>query len=371
MSRIRELHEQAMDLAEQAAIALRNEAPDQARSLFRRAFDLEAEAAHLLRGRVKDEPTRSVLYRSAASLALDCGESREAEQLITAALSGEPPDAIADELRDLLERVYFERHLQLRGVSLAPEEVQLSIAGRSVGFGIAESDAFIGRVETFGKLVYRTGERRMNMPYRDRGDPPPIIKEALEVYVSVPRAASFAVSMKIGRPHGQRTLGLDPSDVIDDIVQGSELLDKNNEDEVKRRIPNVAYFRNFKALVRQLAPTGDDVTVVGLTVLRNGKEKRVTLTRRRDSISLAPEVPRSVTGPQRVEVRGKLLYADKIHDQASKIKVVDSAGKPHLIVVPEGMMSDIVRPLWEDEVIVIGTQNGDTISLEDITKARK
>ena len=31
----------------------------------------------------------------------------EAERLIAAALSGDPPDEIAEELRDLLEQVYF------------------------------------------------------------------------------------------------------------------------------------------------------------------------------------------------------------------------------------------------------------------------
>jgi hypothetical protein len=34
---------------------------------------------------------------------------REAERLIAVALSGDPPDEIAEELRDLLEQVYFDR----------------------------------------------------------------------------------------------------------------------------------------------------------------------------------------------------------------------------------------------------------------------
>jgi hypothetical protein len=48
------------------------------------------------------------LHRSAAALALECGVLREAERLIAAALSGDPPNEIAEELRDLLEQVYFE-----------------------------------------------------------------------------------------------------------------------------------------------------------------------------------------------------------------------------------------------------------------------
>ena len=48
------------------------------------------------------EPTQPVPFRSAATLALDCGELCEAERLLAAALSGDPPAEIADELRDVL-----------------------------------------------------------------------------------------------------------------------------------------------------------------------------------------------------------------------------------------------------------------------------
>jgi hypothetical protein len=54
---------------------------------------------------IDEEPTRSVLHRSAASLAIKCGEYEEAERLIATALNGKPPDDIAAELRDLLKVV--------------------------------------------------------------------------------------------------------------------------------------------------------------------------------------------------------------------------------------------------------------------------
>ena len=41
------------------------------------------------------EPIRSVLHRSAAMLAVECSQLREAERLIGRALSGNPPDDIA------------------------------------------------------------------------------------------------------------------------------------------------------------------------------------------------------------------------------------------------------------------------------------
>jgi hypothetical protein len=67
-------------------------------------------AANLVAEQLDFEPTRSVLHRSAASLAVECLQLREAERLIGQALAGNPPPDIADELRDLLlDAVYSQR----------------------------------------------------------------------------------------------------------------------------------------------------------------------------------------------------------------------------------------------------------------------
>jgi len=108
MSSIQDFHRQAMDLAEMAFTAKLRGNLQQASELFRQAFEYQRKAAELVANAIDAEPTRSVLHRSAASLAIDCGEFREAERLIAIALSGNPPDEIADELRDLLEQVYAD-----------------------------------------------------------------------------------------------------------------------------------------------------------------------------------------------------------------------------------------------------------------------
>ena len=102
MHSFNEIHQQAMDLAEQAFAARRREDLDAARSLAYDAYLLETQAA----GLSQTEPSRSVLYRSAATLALDCGEYREAERLVATALAGSPPATIAYELRELLDAIY-------------------------------------------------------------------------------------------------------------------------------------------------------------------------------------------------------------------------------------------------------------------------
>jgi len=55
---------------------------NEAAVLYKAAFDFERQAARALTEKLDAEPTRSILHRSAATLALDCGQHREAEVLI-------------------------------------------------------------------------------------------------------------------------------------------------------------------------------------------------------------------------------------------------------------------------------------------------
>jgi phage shock protein A len=107
MKQFQNLHHEAMRLVDEAETARRQGNAQLARERLHQAFDHERQAADLVNCDFSLEPTRSVLHRSAASLALECGALRDAERLIAAALSGEPPAEIAEELRDLLEQVYF------------------------------------------------------------------------------------------------------------------------------------------------------------------------------------------------------------------------------------------------------------------------
>jgi tetratricopeptide (TPR) repeat protein len=107
---IKELHRKAMELADMADIAKRQGHKDKAMKLYDEAYMLERDAALLAEKDKVGEPCISVLYRSAASLALNCMKYREAEKLIATALSGEPPAEIADELRSLMDNINFYRN---------------------------------------------------------------------------------------------------------------------------------------------------------------------------------------------------------------------------------------------------------------------
>lgn len=158
MSRINDLHARAMEHAEQALMARMRGEAELAVELSRKALRCEVAAIDELRE--YSEPTYSVLRRSAGTLALDCNDFRTAERLAAEALAKDPPADIARELRDLLEQVHFHRHLELRGVELSDDELQMSLAGPAVSTGLVDSSEFLGRVGHSASLIRRIAERK-------------------------------------------------------------------------------------------------------------------------------------------------------------------------------------------------------------------
>lgn len=74
MKSVRELHDKAMELAQLALVAYQNRDFDKAENLAYQAYENEIQAADLVPEGQSSEPTRSILYRSAASLARQCKE---------------------------------------------------------------------------------------------------------------------------------------------------------------------------------------------------------------------------------------------------------------------------------------------------------
>jgi len=367
MNEIQTLHDAAMELADQAFLARLQSAPEKAVDLMRRAFEKEREAANRVSMDYSLEPTRSVLHRSAAALALQVNEARQAEKLIAAGLSGEPPEEIAEELRSLLEQAHFQRHLSLRGLVLAPNEFQFSLMGAAVGPGIAESEEFVGRVQSVEKLVYRTAERKAGRRFREAGRRDSKLKKEIKLYVSMPRAASFAVSFKIGERTQPNLPGMGfGAEIVDDLFECLGLFGSSRTENLRGKIPDEGYYRNFIGLARTLAPDGVAIRAVGFTAVRGGQEVHVALSTPRAESPVAT----SAAGPEtrkRIHVRGTLKFADAMKEEGL-LKLVATNGVQHKIKVPCGMMSDIVRPLWDYEVEVVGFDTPRWIVMEDIHK---
>ena len=106
MTNLKEIHQTASFYMQAAIVAQAQGEIQESLHLFEQAFEAEKQAALLLLGTFDNEPTRSVLFRSAAVLALDCKKYAEAKKMIYLGLAGNPSQEIVDELTELYEQVH-------------------------------------------------------------------------------------------------------------------------------------------------------------------------------------------------------------------------------------------------------------------------
>lgn len=363
MTLANDLHNQSMRYADEAIFAQRYGDEEHARRLFAQALESELAAIEDFEDRNGIlEPSYSVLHRSAATLALNCGKLRDAERLAAKALAQEPHPEIAEELRDVMARATFHRHLELRGVELSSESVQMSLAGDEVGLGEADQQELWPRVRDALQLMRRIADRKQGKPFRETGRPP---KDAYRLFTSVPRAASCAITLRLATSQYELA-GMGGADaVIDEFVELIRLLDASKTDDVEKLIPDTAYFRNFMALGKRIAPDGERVRLVGFTTTREGAQRTAQFTRRATEILTTISAESKGAKPAQQELTGLLQFADATSGN-KKIRLVDAGKSSVAITVPEGMLDDIVRPMWGSYVRVVGIPKGRGLTLVDI-----
>lgn len=105
MTTVSEVHDEAMETAILAFNARNAGDIDAARTHAKRAMELEREAAGMVPDSEKSEPTRSILYLSAASLAYQAGDNDEATRLIDIGLSGNPSPRLKADFQWLKEMI--------------------------------------------------------------------------------------------------------------------------------------------------------------------------------------------------------------------------------------------------------------------------
>jgi Zn-dependent peptidase ImmA (M78 family) len=127
-------------------------------TFFRRALELETSAADSVSNRFELEPTRSVLHRGVASLALRVGDVETAKRYIAAAFEGNPPSAIRQELDEIHNQVMMREALTKR--SRKSSAIRTGTSQTLVKETINKYTAQIpidirGMVTAFGLALYR------------------------------------------------------------------------------------------------------------------------------------------------------------------------------------------------------------------------
>ncbi len=113
MVEVREIHRNAMNLYQESLVANFKGDYKKQMELVGNAFELEKEAALFYRHKTEKEPTRSVLFASAATMAWQCGKKKEMFNLVEMALDGNVPDEIRDELSQLLIKPAYHPFKQI------------------------------------------------------------------------------------------------------------------------------------------------------------------------------------------------------------------------------------------------------------------
>lgn len=361
----KQMHRSAMQYAQEALVARDSGDQVTAMNLFVRAFELEKNAALSFKDQYDHEPTRGILFRSAATLAMDCKELREAERMVAMGLAGNPREDIAEELRDLYENINLSRHLLLKGVELSEDEIQMSLSGKAVGFGITPSYEINNRLNKFEKLAYRTAERKLGIQFRTSGQVDKKVKDGFQPFYSVPRAASFAITIRLGQPESaqlslfQIDRIVTPGSVLDEVITGMRLINEGKEKELKKIINDDMYYQNFLSLTKGLAPDGDNVLQVGFTRISNGSKEYFGF--RKKSKFIHTDISTSEYS-QKIII-GVLKAAD---GTKNKIKIVENkTEKQHIVTVPEGL-NDIVSEYWNSQVIATISKKSGRFELDEI-----
>ena len=285
------LHDQAMALYSEALIAQQGGDMGSYLNLCQQALDFERDAALMLKDRYDAEPTRSVLFRSAASLALKCGQHALARQLATQGLSGNPPQHIRAELQEVLDQSGFKYHWELSGLKLSQNEFRLFLNGRGVYLGFVRSDLITARTDCLQAIYMNIYERKQGRPYKRREeiDEAELLKSALYEGGQI-EGADYGIVFRVAEPSSQNAAyETESSEVyLDEMLQCFEMLEKNDHQALREFIQDANYYTHFVHKAREIAPDGEDLSLVGFATIKKGVEQHVSFRRLKSEIRLYP-----------------------------------------------------------------------------------
>jgi len=109
----------------------------------------------------------------------------------------------------------------------------------------------VATVNVLETMLYRTAERLLGRTFREAGRKKKKLAEAFELYLSVPRGASFAVTLKLSQSNQPDLPGVDDSKsthTMKELLDNLELLNNGDIGAWRSKIPDAPYRRNFIAL---------------------------------------------------------------------------------------------------------------------------
>ena len=350
------LHEEAMERVDDADLARKRGEDAVYREHLRVAYELESKAARLIESE-ESEPTRSILHRSAASLAFRCGDYDAAERLFCRAMLGKPPEDMKDELREVYDYVRFSRQLAGNGVWLDEDQILLSLQGDLVGPSSLSPAPVFERIKVLERILQRTVSRLNSMSFT--ANVPKSISAQYKLFVAGLSDDSARIRLKIGRPLEPLLQGLGKfDDIFNGVLDHFALLGNAEYETLQQRLPEPAYYRNFVGLAKRIAPDGKSVSSVGLQARVGSGMRTITLDTNQSEMSSIPmpiddnvEQPLELKDEKR-EQDGVIKFANALSD--NQVKLVAENNTTWTITVPQGLMRDVVQEYFDESVRITG-----------------
>lgn len=345
MTTVRDLHTKAMELAQQAILARSQGNIPRSLDFASHACDLEEQAAKMIPLAPESEPTRSILFRSAASLAYQARDFLKAHRLVIEGLSGYPTAQTQQELSNLFDQVRFEQQLSERDAVIDSHSLELTLRGNAVGDGVIPYSEFVKRMERTKSLIDKTAQRLAHRTYQRSGRSPfvPLLE--------APRAGSFIITLRLETQDQQQLpLFFDASQVIDEVIAGIEFVNNGNEQALRDLTQSDAYYNHFLSMTQDMAPDGKKISFVAFT----SPNRSATLSKTQKEILITTKSEPSTTERELVplSIEGLLNFASSKTEQ-EVMGLTTRENIEYTIVVKEGM-DEYVRAYYKQFITVNG-----------------
>ncbi|MCY3833010.1 MAG: hypothetical protein OXG85_08325 [Chloroflexi bacterium] len=347
--RVNQLHREAMDLADESFVARLEKDKERYLHFTRLALEKAAAAADLMVDEEDIEPTRSVLHRSAATLAWRCEEYDRAKRLIYRALAGNPPAEIEFELNDLLGDI----KLALSSIYLNEKHLRLTLEGNDIAFGRAPAKLLVTRILSIEDMLYATA----NVP--------------IPLYYDAVGASSFFVDLTVSRESQQTLPGFDNFDeLVEPLIKSLDLLNRGRIDALEEKMANPRLFGDFVTAARKLAPDGDSISSVSLQASIAGSVQAITFERNQSELSeiRIPRVAKqefTIHATEKTVRRvGVLQLADGREESVCELKTEGDG--TWVIEVGDEIIHEVLGSFWKKRVEVEGQRMRRARSLKRI-----
>ena len=347
-----------MEFADESFVARLEKDRERYVHFTRLALEKEAAAADLMTDE-DIEPTRSVLHRSAATLAWRCKEYERAKRLAYRALAGNPPSDIEWELNDLLGTVRLEE----AGIRLGKGQLQFSLQGEEIGYGKAAISELTSRMPSIRSMLQITAESY----YRRQSDLEGVNADEfseIPIFVDGFAPGSFIVSLRLGIPFQSELPGFERFDnIVEPFLENLNLIGKGEFYELQKKLDDPNAYVGFVKAARMLAPDGNRVDSVKFQASVHDQLKIVSfnVTQRYLADAPLPEPTAKQETPNGYQVTDTDLEKEGV------LKVADGLVRTECVLVtdgnvkwdiegPENILDEIVRAYFKRRVAIIGKQ---------------